>query len=119
MRILANENISSTVIDTLRSLGHDVLSVKEILRAAADDIVLAKARAEERLVITQDKDFGELAFCAGLPASSGIVLFRLSGSTPGVDNRRIVDVLSGNLEFQSHFCVVTDEKIRLRPLPSK
>jgi predicted nuclease of predicted toxin-antitoxin system len=61
MRILANENVSSTVIQILRDHGHDVLSVKESLRGEKDPAILARAQAEERLVVTHDKDFGELA----------------------------------------------------------
>jgi predicted nuclease of predicted toxin-antitoxin system len=86
MRFLANENITATVIEELRRRGHDLLSVKESMRAAQDDEILARAQAEERIVITHDKDFGELAFRSKLPASCGVVLFRLSGSDPDTDN---------------------------------
>ncbi len=61
MRIIANENITGSVIRQLRETGHDVLSVKETIRGANDADVLSQAQAEQRLVITHDKDFGELA----------------------------------------------------------
>ena len=89
MRFLVNENVSGTVIEKLRQSGHDVLSVKESMRSVQDDVILSRAQAEQRIVVTHDKDFGELAFRARLPASCGIVLFRLSGSDPENDNRRI------------------------------
>jgi predicted nuclease of predicted toxin-antitoxin system len=79
MQILAHENVTATVIRELRQRGHDVLSVKEPMRAESDHAILARAQAEKRLVVTHDKDFGELAFRFGLPASCGVVLFRLSG----------------------------------------
>jgi predicted nuclease of predicted toxin-antitoxin system len=79
MRIIANENVMATVVGELRSRGHDVLSVKETIPKAADDAVLARAQSEQRLVITHDKDFGELAFRYGLPAECGVLLIRLSG----------------------------------------
>ena len=58
MRIIANENVSATVIRELRKRGHDVVSVKEPMRSAPDPAVLRRAVDENRLVITHDKDFG-------------------------------------------------------------
>ena len=117
MRIIANENISGSVIRHLRETGHDVLSVKDTIRGANDTDVLSQAQAEQRLVITHDKDFGELAFRFGLPAECGIVLFRLSGGNPDVDYQRIIEVLESRSDWAGHFCVVDDEKIRVRSLP--
>jgi len=77
MRRIVNENVSGTVIRTLRDRGHDVLSIKESLRGIGDSHILAQAQAEQRVVVTHDKDFGELAFRCGLPASSGVILLRL------------------------------------------
>ena len=57
--LLLNENISGTVIQALRDRGHDVLAVKESMRGAGDEEILERARAEKRLLVTQDKDFGE------------------------------------------------------------
>ena len=117
MRFLANENVSASVIRGLRDRGHDVLSVKEAMRSASDEAVLARAGAEQRIVATHDKDFGELAFRRGLPSSCGIILFRLSGRKPEADQSRILEVLSSELEFSGHFSVVTDDRVRVRPLP--
>lgn len=117
MRIIANENVSRTVIHELRSRGHDVLSVKEAMRSATDEEILARAQAEERLVVTHDKDFGELAFRFGLPAGCGVVLFRLSGADPDTDNRRVLEVLESRTDWVGHFSTVTDDRIRMRPLP--
>ncbi len=116
LRLLANENIASTVIDELRSRGHDVLSAKESMRSEHDDVILARAQTEKRIVITHDKDFGELAFRARLPSSCGIVLFRLDGSNPAADHRRVVETLDGRTDWSGHFSVVTDDRIRMRPL---
>jgi hypothetical protein len=62
MRIIANENVSATVIRELRNRGHDVVSVKESMRSAPDQAVLRRAAEENRLVVIHDKDFGALAF---------------------------------------------------------
>ena len=119
MRWIVDENVSGTVIHTLRDRGHDVLSVKESLRGVGDPHILARAQAEHRVLVTNDKDFGELAFRCGLPASSGIVLFRLSGADPESDNRRVLQVLESSGDWTGHFAVVTDDRVRLRPLPGK
>lgn len=118
MRILANENIAATVIYELRRRGHDVLAVKESMRGAGDDVILDRAQAERRIVVIHDKDFGELAFRHRLPASCGIILFRLSGANPATDHERLLESLASRTDWEGNFSVVTDDRIRVRPLPS-
>jgi len=117
MRILANENVPGPGVTALRDAGHDVLWVKEDMAGAVDNDVLALAEREGRLVVTFDKDFGELAVRTGLPASSGVVLLRLRGDTPEVDNARAIDALTSRDDWAGHFAVVTNDRVRLRPLP--
>ena len=116
MRFLADENVSATVIAELRKAGHDVFSVMESMRAAKDLEVISHARLENRILITHDKDFGELAFKLGMTVSSGIVLIRLTGSSPEQDNPHILKVLLSQIDFAGKFTVITDDKIRVRPL---
>jgi len=118
MRLILNENISNTVAQSLRAIGHDVLAVKESMRGESDSNILARAQAEFRLVVTQDKDFGELAFRFGLPAGCGIILFRLAGSDPNADNQRMVEVINSRADWAGHFTVADDYRIRIRPLPA-
>ena len=75
MRILADENFPGLSVQELRRLGHDVLWVRTAMPGARDDAILACAQTEERLLVTLDKDFGELAFGMRLPASCGVALF--------------------------------------------
>jgi predicted nuclease of predicted toxin-antitoxin system len=75
MRLILNENISSSAAQSLRAFGHDVLAVKESMRGESDTNILARAQAELRLVVTQDKDFGELAFPIGLPSDAASFCF--------------------------------------------
>ncbi len=116
MRFLVNENGASTVMQELRQRGHDVLSAKESMRSEADEVILARAQTEERIVVTHDKDFGELAFRSQLPASCGIILFRLAGSDPDSDNERMLEALDSRTDWAGNFSVVTDDRIRMRPL---
>jgi predicted nuclease of predicted toxin-antitoxin system len=117
MRILANENFPGPVVRALRERGHDVAWVKEDQPGAADVIVLDRARAELRLLVTFDADFGELAFRARLPAPCGVLLFRLGGSKAEVDNARTLAAIESRDDWTGNFAVVEDDRIRVRPLP--
>ena len=118
MRILANENVPAPVVAALRQRAHDVMSVKDEMRGASDREILARAQAEGRIVVTCDRDFGELAFRFGLPAACGVVLLRLSGSSPLTDNTRALAALDSRTDWAGHFAVVTGDRIRMRPLPA-
>ncbi len=117
MRLLVNENITRTVIEELRRRGHDVLSAKESMCSEPDVVILARAQSENRIVVTHDKDFGELAFRSQLPASCGVILLRLSGANPEVEKLRILDALTSRTDWEGQFSVVSDDRIRMRPLP--
>ena len=62
MRLCANENVPGDCVAALRQRGHDVFWIRETARGSSDDAVLAKAQSEARLLITFDKDFGDLVF---------------------------------------------------------
>lgn len=66
MRFVADENLDRSVIERLRSVGHEVVSVAEMEPGISDEAVLATANARSAMLITEDKDFGELAFRRGL-----------------------------------------------------
>jgi predicted nuclease of predicted toxin-antitoxin system len=117
MRLMADENVPRRVIEKLRELGHDVLSVRESLRAEADTAILDRAVKEQRILVTQDKDFGELVFARSVPGVYGVVLFRLTGSEANDDIHHMVDVLVSRDDWMGNFTVVTDRQIRLRALP--
>lgn len=117
MRILANENMPASVLLHLRTAGHDVLSAKESLRGEEDAVLLARAQAEERVLISQDKDFEELAFRSGLPAACGVILFRLHGQDPDADRRRMIEVLDSTADWLGLFSVVDERRVRSRALP--
>lgn len=117
MRIPADENVPGPVIQALRDRGHDVVAVTETMRGVSDLVILDHAKAETRLVVTFDKDFGELAVRFGLAAPGGVVLLRLAGTYPDVDNARAVAALTSRDDWSGHVAVVTDTRIRIRALP--
>ncbi|MCD6219920.1 DUF5615 family PIN-like protein [Candidatus Calescamantes bacterium] len=75
MKFLADENIEKPVVEYFRGEGHDVLWIAEIQKAITDEEVLSITRREKRILLTNDKDFGELIFLQK-KVTSGIVLLR-------------------------------------------
>jgi predicted nuclease of predicted toxin-antitoxin system len=69
------------------------------------------------VLLTFDKDFGELAWRSGLPATCGIVLFRLPALGPTGVGKVIADVLMARDDWAGHFSVVEPGRIRVRVLP--
>ena len=117
MRLCANENVPGDCVAVLRQHGHDVLWIREVARGSEDDAVLALAQADGRLLITFDKDFGELVFRRGKAAARGIVLFRLRKPSPDFVARRVAQILETSAAWEGHYAVVDEHSIRLRPLP--
>lgn len=79
--------------------------------------MLARAVREDRILLTFDKDFGELAWRAGLPATAGVVLFRLAMPLPREAGATIARILGGREDWTGQFSVVGYGRVRMRPLP--
>ena len=103
----------------LRSNGHDVVWILTEAPGTSDEEVLARAKSEGRVLLTFDKDFGELVFRAGKSASSGVILFRISAKSPDYVAESAVRVLEQRDDWLGHFAVVEDTRIRLTKIPDK
>lgn len=77
MRLLADESCDFAVVRALRAADHDVVAVAELARGLDDAAVLELAVTQRRLLLTEDKDFGQWVF-AEKRASAGVVLLRYS-----------------------------------------
>ncbi len=119
MKLLANENCPRIIVDALAAAGHDVLWVRTAAPGLADPDVLARAVAEDRVLVTFDKDFGQLAFHAGLPASCGVILLRLSLTDPVAAAALVTKTLAARTDWTGHFAVISDRRVRMRPLPPR
>src|SRR5205823_14341450 len=64
VRLVADESCDFTLVVGLRAAGHDVVAITETMSGADDEQVMALAAAERRLLLTEDKDFGQLVFAA-------------------------------------------------------
>jgi predicted nuclease of predicted toxin-antitoxin system len=118
MQFLANENFPLDAVDAIRSIGHDVTWIRTDAPGSKDQDILYRAVSEQRILLTFDKDFGELAFQLGLPAGCGIVLFRLQASSSAALARLVVAALQSRTDWAGQFSVVEAGRIRMRPLPA-
>jgi predicted nuclease of predicted toxin-antitoxin system len=112
MRFLVDECSGPAVAYWLKSQGHDVISVFDEFRGLDDDEVIKICIDENRILITNDKDFGEKVFREGV-LHKGVVLLRLEDERA---SSKIL-VLSKLLQSYSHrlsdsFAVVTEEQVR-------
>lgn len=117
MRFLANENFPLDAVEALRDHGHDVAWIREDARGSKDEQVLTRAQEEHRILVTFDKDFGELAFRSKLSSEGGIVLFRITALSSKHVALVAVQALNSRTDWVGHFSVVEDHRIRMTPLP--
>ena len=75
MRFLADENCDFAVVRALRAAGHDVLAVAEAAPGTEDVVVVDLAVREGRILLTEDKDFGQLVYAAKR-GTGGVILLR-------------------------------------------
>jgi predicted nuclease of predicted toxin-antitoxin system len=115
VRLVADENLHGIVVARLRAAGHDVTWITEIEPGMVDEAVLEEARGTNALLLTEDKDFGELVFRQRL-ISRGVILLRWPGLSPEAKG----DVLSQTIarhgaELEGAFTVIAPGTIRIRP----
>jgi hypothetical protein len=92
------------------------LWVRTAAPGASDPDILSWAASEGRILLTFDKDFGELARAAHLPAGCGIILFRIPMPGPLEVGQRLADLITARDDWAGHFSVVQPGRVRLRRL---
>ena len=118
MQLLANENMPRLTVEALRAAGHDVVWARTDMAGSGDEEILSRAQTDGRILLTPDKDFGDLAFHAGLPATCGIILIRLAKLSLDATVNRTVQVIATRTDWAGNFSVVDERRIRMRPLPT-
>lgn len=114
MNFLADEGIDRQIVDSLRKEGYIVNYVAEMEPGISDDYVLELANRERAILLTADKDFGELVFRMKKLAA-GIVLVRLAGLSPAKKAEIVVSIINQHLqELLEAFSVITPTGIRIR-----
>lgn len=115
--IVADESLDAQIVERLRRDGHNVLYIAEVAPGDADEDVLGRANAEGALLVTADKDFGELVYRRQL-AHHGVVLIRLAGLTPHDKAETAAAVVREHAtELAGSFTVVAKTGIRIRRKP--
>lgn len=107
MKFIADENLGSEVPKFLRSLGMDIISVTEIAPGEPDPYILSLANDQKRILVTLDKDFGELVFKERL-VYFGVILFRLKDESIENKKKLLLKTLKSNQEFTGNFTVIRE-----------
>jgi predicted nuclease of predicted toxin-antitoxin system len=111
---VADENLDRNLVLALRDLGLEVISIFEEYRGVSDKVVVEIANRMDAVIITEDKDFGELTYRLGIE-NRGIILIRLSGLTNEEKIRIATEVIETySDQLYNHFTVVHPQKIRIR-----
>jgi len=114
MRFLADEGVDAAIVTAIRSDGHDVRWMAEEMEGSTDDVVLDAAARDGRILITEDKDFGELVFRRRLH-HRGVVLVRVDGIANDRKGRTVAQAIA---EYQTQltgaFTVIQHATIRIR-----
>jgi predicted nuclease of predicted toxin-antitoxin system len=116
LRFVVDESTGRAVAEFLRTSGCDVVAVAEIMPEADDRDILTLAAQEGRIVVTNDKDFGELVFRSGR-IHAGVPLFRLEDeSTANRARMARITMERHSRQLAGSFTVVTEKTIRIRPM---
>jgi predicted nuclease of predicted toxin-antitoxin system len=120
MRFLIDNNLSPALVALLVAAGHDAAHVRDYgLAAATDEVVIDRARAETRVLVSADTDFGALLAASGASDPSVLLIRRIVGRR--VD--AIAEIILANLETVAQdltngaIVVIGNEQLRIRSLP--
>ena len=114
MKFLVDECAGTSVVDCLRDEGHDVVAVAEVMPQADDKQILEHAVFESRILVTNDKDFGEMIY-RSRQAHRGVLLLRLQDER-SENKARITKIVLARMGERLHNCytVATEAGIRVR-----
>lgn len=114
MKFVADESVDYQIVSRLREDGHEVIYIAETQSGASDNSVLNQANLQQAVLLTSDKDFGDLVFRQNL-VSSGILLLRIAG-LPQERKAAIVAeaIRKHGAAMPGAFTVLTPTTIRIR-----
>lgn len=116
-KLLAGENVAAPMVQALRDAGVDILYIAELSPGISDDEVLQLAKDQARLLLTEDKDFGELVFRlkGGLP---GVIPIRLPPGPWQSHWHRLKNVIDQHGErLNDSYTVIEEKRVRFRRMP--
>lgn len=118
MNLLADKGVDKQIVERLRLDGHNVLYVAEMEPSIRDEVVLQRANEHGALLVTEDKDFGELVYRQQL-VHLGVILLRLMGLASLTKARVVSKVFEEHgKEMPNAFTVVSPGVLRIRKAQS-
>jgi predicted nuclease of predicted toxin-antitoxin system len=115
MKFLANENFPFASIDILRNAGHDVISVGKDFQGITDEEVIEIAINQNRIILTFDRDYGELVFKKKMKPEYGIIYFRWTSFTPKSPGDYLILLFNvREIDFRNKITVIGKDSIRQR-----
>lgn len=113
MRLLADESCDFAVVRALREAGFDVTAVSEVSPGAEDSVVVDLAAHEGRMLITEDKDFGQLTYAEGR-ATGGVLLSRFPARARVATAQSVVELIKEHRErLVGRFVVLQPGRVRI------
>ena len=116
MRVLADENQHSLVVARLRAEGYDVEWIAETTPGAADADILRRPDIGSVVLLTYDRDFGDLIFNRGYPAPHAIYYTRLNRVAPEIIATRLIALLADGV-MAGQMIAITKDGFRTKPFP--
>ena len=117
MRFLIDESVSGVVVRRLQAAGIDIVTLTATERGSPDEHVLALANADDMVLITEDRDFGDLVVRRGLPVAA-ILLLELDKLSNAAEADRVFAVVTEERDtIEGHFVVIEPARLRRQPLP--
>jgi predicted nuclease of predicted toxin-antitoxin system len=114
LKVLIDVGVGRAVEQWFRQAGHDILAVRDLDPSMEDSAILAWAVAEHRIVVTMDKDFGELVFQSG-QQHAGVLLLRLENAGSAEKVRVIEEIIVNHGdELATKFAVYQHGVLRIR-----
>ena len=118
MKLLADVNVPKPMLVRLRTDGHEVTAVVDINRRLGDRAILRLSLTEDSIIVTQDRDFWQLAMVEQQPCT-GVIWVRLARLPHEQRVERLADVLQGRPEtFAQSFTIIYPDRIERHPLPT-
>ncbi|WP_099238632.1 DUF5615 family PIN-like protein [Synechococcus sp. BDU 130192] len=118
MKFLANENFPLASVQLLRKQNIDIVAIVEDSPGISDSEVLSNAVSEQRVILTFDRDYGELIYRFGLHPPAGVIYFRYTPQTPLEPGQHLLQLLQNpSFIFAGRFTVLERTQLRQRPLP--
>ena len=116
LKFLVDVGVGEKVEEYLLEKRYDIKAVRSLDQRMPDQEIIRLAALEKRIVITMDKDFGELVYHSGMD-HCGILLLRLEDATGSEKQQVIAQILAKYVDnMKNHFCVYQNKKFRFRKL---